>query len=391
VPCKICGSLRIAFYDPKVLTTGEAIRPQDGSDDRQSCDKAINKYEKSPQLSTNEKFLESLIKSRYEAPRGNRANVLEVSKHTTYRISKKFNQTVTSWKRLNGLPPVDPKSLSGQSISSFISLRPCKTDDKSSLLGFTWKKVQKILEHDYPELKKVAIGISIDPNTSVSAHLGEEDEKAIVIDLGLFGMLPRLNHLLSLIFDTDMLLHPGKIPGWTIDDIMANVISVIMSVPVEPSRAKTIPNLAYENEAEFIRAHDIKDAQLIFIILHELGHFVHWQTHNSTDHKQIRNPQERSADIEAWSDKWAMELIFKRGAKFHQPWLQYRSIFWLFEYWHILNLKGHHTGRVINSKPRYRWDHIAEVIKSKEGTKNLGDLCANEFREIINLNVDQFL
>ncbi len=392
VPCPECGSLRIAFYDPEVLKTGDAVQPHDCHNGEQILDKAepVVQPEESPHISTNEKFLESLIRTRYEAPQGNRTDAISLSKDTIDRVSKKYKQTVMTWEKLSGLPSIDPNALNSLQEFPFISLRPHKAGGRPSLLGHTWHMVQELLSDDYLELREVAMGLAFSRGISASGHLGESGEKAIVLELGLFSTLPRLNHLLSLMFDTDMLLRPGKPHHWTIDDIAANVICKILDPPVNPAKAKAIPPLNYESKDDFLRSHIITEAQIIFVILHELGHFADWQAYHPLNHHQIENPQERSDAIEAWSDKWAMELIFERGKVFHQSWLHCRSIFWLFEYWHVLHLKLRHAAKMTLSKPRSRWDHITEIIKEKEEV-DLESITCTELRDILDSAIVKFL
>jgi len=114
------------------------------------------------------------------------------------------------------------------------------------------------------------------------------------------------------------------------------------------------------------------------VLLHELGHIVDWlgrdkQAINSNTIEKYSVNSEYDADI------WATRIVVKKGNRYYLPQLQFRSIFWLFEYWHyILHLKREVLQ--LSPSPRDRWDRIASEIN---GYVDLTSLYIKETRALV--------
>lgn len=388
VPCPFCGSLKLAFYNPKVLATGEKVNPIDWDESvnnfKEPAD--IKKSLESQKLSSNEIFLDKILRSEYDIPPTQRSDLLYTSEYTLDKLSKEYSTMVSSWKQSSGLPKHNPDAF--RNLKSPLSLRTNNPDGISNILSQNWNRVIEIIACDYPEFSDIAVGMAVSPGFSASAHMGDNGEIALIIEFGLFAKQVRLNHLLSLLFDTDMLLKPQKGLDWTIDEIVANIISELTEKPLEERNVRIIPKLNYSSQEEFLRAHIITEAQMVFAILHELGHVADWKTSPELIHHKIKDPFQRTCAIETWADTWAMNLIFKRGEEFYLPWIQYQSILWLFEYWNLMNIKHQSYNTYFNS--RSRWDHIESMIQKCKKGKNLDELYIDELRHIFDTAINEW-
>jgi len=390
VPCPYCGSLRIANYDPKVLTTGEKVCPLDMNDYDDELEAPADAHQAvdSQQISPNEQYLDKLLRTEYDIQPDKQSDVFNISEYTLDRISNKFAREVSDWGETPGLPTLDPNALESFRKQLSLSLRADAPGGKSSVLGHIWYMVKDILADDYPEFCDVAVGMAVSRGISASMHLGDSGEMAVIVEMGLFFKLPRLNHLLSLIFDTDMLLRHDKGPDWTIDDIVTNIIAELTDKPIDQVKGRRIPELNYHSQEEFLRSRFITDAQIVFAILHELGHLADWKTSPQLAHHNIKDPSQRASAIEAWADAWAMDLIFKRGKEFLIPWVRYRAIFWLFEYWHLMDVVLLHSN-TIHFNSRCRWDLIESMIRRRNKHEGLGQLYIYELRTIFDITVNK--
>ena len=99
VLCPYCRSLRIAYYDPKVLTTGEKVCPLDRNDCDDELEALSDAHQAvdSQQISPNEQFLDKLLRTEYDIQPGKQSDVFNISEDTLDRISDKFAREVSDW------------------------------------------------------------------------------------------------------------------------------------------------------------------------------------------------------------------------------------------------------------------------------------------------------
>lgn len=390
VPCHYCGGFKIAFYDSKVLTIGEKVKPPDIVDTYEEPKMHADVYQKkdSRQISRNEKFLDELLRTKYSHQSCERSDVFNISESTIDFTSKKWAEVVTEWGKTPGLPILNPNELERFREKCSLSLRADTSGAKLSILRIISQIVKDILADDHPEFCNVAIAMAKSPGMTASVHLGDQAEMAVVIEIGLFSKLIRLNHLLSLIFDTDIFIRPDEETDWTIDDIVINIIATLTEQPINLERARIIPRLNYRTQSEFLRSNFITDAQIVFAILHELGHLEYWRRSPQLVNHSEKDAIEMATSIESWADAWAMDLIFKRGKEYFIPLIQYRSIFWLFEYWHLM-AEGLHYSNMMYFRPRERWDHIESMIRRRKKHMDLEKLRIDEIRTIFSIMLNE--
>lgn len=389
IPCPYCGTPGFAFYDPKVLTTGEKVRATGIEDEeRPEWDESAETDQdlSAKVLPPNERFLDQLLRTKYGVRLDGPTDAFRVSKGTLERIAEQFTEMVSAWKTEPNLPNVDANALARlfDSKQYSLSLRP----QIGSPLGDVWRTVREIIAVDYPEYCDVAVGIAISPGISASTHLGDSGEMAVIVEMGLFSKLPRLNRLLSRMFDTDLLHGSETDIRPRIDDTVMSVIAELTDNLIDPANLKSIPMSGYESHAEFLRSRLTTKHQLVFSILHELGHLADWRSPSHTNHHRTTYPMERSAVIEAKADSWAMDLILRRGESSDVPWVYTRSLFWLFEYWHVMAVGfGYPNAACCDS--RKRWDNVESIIRSSREDVDFGLLCVDEVRTIFDLMIDR--
>jgi hypothetical protein len=248
-------------------------------------------------------------------------------------------------------------------------LRPIFNEEHRNVLGTVWDTVKKILEPEYAQFVTTAVGILPRDELTASAHLGREGQMAVIIRFGFFKSLYILNHLmLYLVGGVDNrqynreLLIPVLRSGLSFED-------------AEIGKAMKKVNLAHQSEDEFWTIHAISNMQQEFAILHELGHLNAWLQKSSGEEVDNLLCEEGSAEF--YADAWAIDLILKKGAKFHRLNKYLLALLWLFEYWHASATIKNGEQKIV----RERWDRIYAQAASRG--VHLGDKDISMVRNFI--------
>jgi Zn-dependent peptidase ImmA (M78 family) len=370
--CPFCNVARISLFPTSILeegkTTKEAMaswRSRVGSKLAEK-DSVPNTDRPILTLTDNERFLGEKLEDS--------ADEFEWSRDTIYKSIQEFDRMRSAWKE--NASSDDPSLLSELLSLSItdetkarlarLSMRPQYAENRNNTLGRIWDSVVLMMQDRWPELKDVAIGIKKDNRLYSNVYRSPEGYLAIVINLGLFNNLYTLNACMDTIVC-------GEDSVDRRSDRIVTAISALKTALEDIALRKKSLNIdandLYRSEESLLRSHLTGNAQQQFVILHELGHVAEWLGIARHTKKQTYQ-DEQPIDAEHRADIWAIQLIVEKGGMFHVPWMQYRSIFWLFEYWHIvseLQRKLLYEHADANGYPysfaRKRWDVIYEELE----------------------------
>ena len=260
-------------------------------------------------------------------------------------------------------------------LNGGLSLTPGK-----NVLGKIHNSVMLMVANHDPRFERIPIAIAKDMRLRGRLFYNIDGDMAIVLSMGYFWELYVLNKITHRAFHeepTDSL------------DVTWSLLRILLShlshfVGKQTARLESLhrpDDSLYRDKDEFLRIHFIANAQQQFVLLHEFGHVAQLLARMpDSKHEMFEWEDDLSRDMDA--DVWAARHIAESGERFYIPWMQLRSIFWLFEYYHIVE-KLEEDGFELTARPRF--DAICEVVDPKR------TLLAPTYIRDVRWTIDHFL
>lgn len=379
IPCPYCGKIVISLFDTDFLKRGLSVKeiiPKNYLEKLRTTDhKTKHKLSKQSEDS-NEKFLQEVLEKYHGQSEDASTDIFVFSDYSIMNAKMAFKESITTWKEGPGIKPLSGRgSLDDTFIPEKMPLRPRYGSEDSNVLGRIWDSVILMTRERYPEFKKIAVGIAKSNGLYCTTYRNETGNIAIVLHFGLFTAIYSLNHLF------DLILHFNESHGRDFNFLIDNFVECLKNIDT----SSFLDSASYKSEEEFWRSHFISNCQQQFVILHELGHIVEWTTEKRTCYRRRKMENHKKSKLyntnsETKADMYALKCIIEKGGDFNEPWVQYRSIFWLFEYWHMLEKRAKVKDSVYNSA-RERWDNLYKELKKCRA--DLSSLHMNETRKFV--------
>lgn len=346
--CFACQDRRFIFLKSSALLSGLPLEHFIPSELKKPEPTVSAETESVPEKT--ETFLESILRTQYGQLHDTQPLSLDWSKDTV-------RHTAEQWKRLPrgksgpSLPPEYLESFEGGHRQSL-------TPDKNVLYRIH-DSVMLMVTDRYPQFKEIPVAIAKDPMLRGRLFYNAQGDAAIVFSMGYFSELYTFNKI------TNRALHNPAIDSldevWSLLRILLGYIShFVGKQTVQLLSLQQDHDLPYEDTDEFWQIHFITNAQQQFVLLHEFGHAAQLLRHEAgTKHKATEWESDLARDTDA--DAWAAQYIAEKGDDFYIPWMQLRSIFWLFEYYNVIEaFEEKKRGHEFTARPRF--DRICEII-----------------------------
>jgi hypothetical protein len=347
--CPMCQDGRFIFLKSSALLSGLPLEHFIPSELNKPKPTVSNKTESVPKKS--ETFLESLLRTQYGQLHDTQPLSLDWSKDTV-------KHTAEQWQRLpKGESGPSPPAEYWESFKERGSHRQSLTPDKNVLYRIH-DSVMLMVMDCYPQFKEIPVAIAKDPMLRGRLFYNAQGDMAIIFSMGYFSELYTFNKI------THRALHNPTIDSldtiWSLLLILLGYISHFIGKQTAQLKSlRQDDDLPYKDTDEFWRIHLITNAQQQFVLLHEFGHAAQLLRHEVARHQVVEWESDLARDIDA--DAWAAHYIAEKGDDFYIPWMQLRSIFWLFEYYNMIEVfEGKKRGHEFTARPRF--DKIYEII-----------------------------
>ena len=234
-----------------------------------------------------------------------------------------------------------------------------------NVLGRIHQEALALTPHGFPYLAAIPVGLGKDPRLRGRLFYNGRGDMAIVLSIGYYYHLYEFNEI------TFRAIEEGGSGG---QEAMAEWLYLLFSqlshfvgrqtVPLEPFPEKS--GILSRDRTEMDLTKLVSNVQQLFVLLHEFGHAVQLRGHGSASGGQPKEWQSDLArDLDA--DAWAADRFAESGMKFYAPSMQMRGLFWLFEYYHLIE-------RLENSlepgTARMRFDRIRDCIDPQRTSLN---------------------
>jgi hypothetical protein len=258
----------------------------------------------------------------------------------------------TLGRMLPQLSRLDPEMASNrvQSMLSAMSLRPVHP---GNTLGRIHDSVMIMCQDDHPEFRAYAVCLAKASGFLGRLYTNSLDGVAVVLSLTMFEALYAINRL-YMVADSESDVPTDQRIGSFVQ--LCQIISHSFGHrTLSPS--KYSPH--YPNKEELQKTHFVANCQQQFVLLHEFGHLA--ISSPLATEQEGADCEGRPLEVEFKADEWAATKIRAFSGEFYIPWLQLRSLLWLFEFMHFVEVIELHK-LAANSHARQRFDRLRYII-----------------------------
>ena len=248
--------------------------------------------------------------------------------------------------------------LTRKKINTFIdeehNLRPVYQGQSGNVLGRIHDSVMLMCHDDHPEFRAYAVCLAKQATFFGRVYSETNGGVAVVLSLGLFKDLYAINHIYDLVESGKSLPDNKRI------EYLVDMFCIISHSFGEGTLISTSYSPEYKDQKEVMKIHIITNCQQQYVLLHEYGHIA------TSYQKQQRQDggifvDTPSLENELAADEWAAKKISSRGEGFYPTWLQLRSLLWLFEFMHFVEVVERKKD-LHELTARRRFDQIRRVI-----------------------------
>lgn len=234
------------------------------------------------------------------------------------------------------------------------SLRPVYKGQNSNVLGRVHDSVMLMCKDDHPEFMDYAVCLAKYSDFFGRLYSDNDGGFAIILSIGIFIDLYAVNEIYNLVqYNSELLIHKRI-------EYLIEMFCIISHFFGEKTLKKSNYDHHYKDKNDLMKITFITNSQQQFIMLHEYGHIA-----TSYNRKRGKSTDiycdNYTIDNEFIADEWAANKIKKYGEQFYIPWMQLRSLLWLFEFMYFVDLieRGKNANE---SLLRKRYDRIKNII-----------------------------
>jgi hypothetical protein len=226
-----------------------------------------------------------------------------------------------------------------------------------NVLGRIHKEALALAPQRFSYLSAIPVGLGKDPRLRGRLFYNADGDMAIVLSIGYYYHLYQFNEITF-----RALQEAGSLGLDAMEEWLYLLISQLshyiggQTIPLEPFPSKS--GILSRNQTEMDLARLMSNVQQLFVLLHEFGHAVQLRGHGSA---RGARPEEWHSDLtrDLDADAWAAACFAEGGMRFYAPSMQMRGLFWLFEYYHLIERL---ENNLETGTARLRFDRIQECI-----------------------------
>jgi hypothetical protein len=234
-----------------------------------------------------------------------------------------------------------------------------------NVLGRIHQEALAMMQDRFSYLAAIPVGLGKDPRLRGRLFYNGRGEMAIVLSLGYYYHLYQINEV------TFRAIQEGGSGG---REAMAEWMYLLFSQLSHYAGSQTAPfqpfpkksGILSSDKSEFDLAHFVSNVQQLFVLLHEFGHAAQLREHGYSNGMRLTEWQsDLERDLQA--DLWAATRFTEQGLEFYPLTMQMRGLFWLFEYYHLIEIM---EGDAVPETARRRFDRIRNCIDPQHAGLN---------------------